>query len=121
MEDVVAAAGGRVPTSICCEFRGIETQAILYIHLLADGSAGCALATKISQGRAHGIALPQQLDDAPAADEARPAGHQHCSLSAHDCSSTHVRRAFPRAWETSLSSRGHLCNFMDARPNRIAG
>src|SRR6266446_6988485 len=83
MEDVVAAAGGRVPTSICCEFRGIETQAILYIHLLADGSASCALAIKSSQGRAHGVALPQQLDNAPAADEARAAGHQHCSLSAH--------------------------------------
>src|SRR4030081_194016 len=93
MEDVVAAAGGRVPTSICCEFRGIETQTILCIHLLADGSASCALATKTSQGRAHGIALPQQLDDAPAADEARPAGHQHCSLSAHGCSSTYVRRS----------------------------
>src|SRR6267154_768061 len=83
MEDVVAAAGGRVPTSICCKFRGIEIQTILYIHVLADGSASCALATETSQGRAHGIALPQQLDDTPAADEARPAGHQHCSLSAH--------------------------------------
>jgi hypothetical protein len=29
--------------------------------------------------------LLQQLDHAPAADEARPAGHQHRSLSAHGC------------------------------------
>src|ERR1700716_3144496 len=111
MEDVVAAAGGRVPTSICCEFRGIETQAILYIHLLADGSASCALATKTSQGRAHGIALPQQLDDAPAADEARPAGHQHCSLSAHGCSSMCAARtklnqpAVSTAHQTYIKSR----------------
>src|ERR1700730_4417824 len=83
MDEVAAAAGGRCPTSICCKFRGIEMQAILYIHLLADGSASCALATETSQGRAHCIALPQQLDATPAADDARPAGHQHCSLSAH--------------------------------------
>src|SRR4029453_10485294 len=61
MEDVVAAAGGRVPTSICCGFRGIETEAGLYIHLLADGSASCALATETSQGRVHGLALPQPV------------------------------------------------------------
>src|SRR4029450_6113232 len=104
MEDVVAAAGGRVPTSICCEFRGIETEAVLYIHLLADGSASCALATETSQGRVHGIALPQQLDDATAADEPRAAGNQHCSLSAHGCSLTYLRR--PHKAHTILGAVG---------------
>src|SRR5215813_5337321 len=83
MEHVVAAAGGLVPTGISRELGSMEAQAILCIDLPGDGGARCRLAIEASQGRAHGIALPQQLDDAPAADEARSAGHQHCSLAAH--------------------------------------
>src|SRR5262249_61259950 len=88
MEHVVAAAGRFVPTGIGRELGGMEVQAILRIHLLANGGARCALSIETAQGRAHGIALAQQLEDAPAADEARPAGHQHGSLFTHASSST---------------------------------
>src|SRR5215813_8942187 len=115
MEHVVAAAGCGVPTSICGEIGGMEIEAIPCIHLLADGGARCALAIETSQGRAHGIALAQQLDDAPAADEARPAGHQHCPLFTHGCSSTSVLR-----FGSSTAARNAPCKTRVAAGRRAS-
>ena len=83
MEHVIATGRGRVPAGIRRELGGMDAEAIPRVHLLADRGTHRALARQAADRRAHGVALLQQPDHAPAADEARPAGHQYRSLSAH--------------------------------------
>ena len=66
------------------ELGGVEAEAVLRVrHACRSRRAPAALARQAAHRRAHGVALLQQPDHAPAADEARPAGHQNRSLSAH--------------------------------------
>ncbi len=80
MQHVLAAGDGFRPARVVFEIGGDEGQAIarLGAAFLQHG-AHVALALQAPHRGAHLMARGQELQDAMAADEARPAGHQNCA------------------------------------------
>jgi hypothetical protein len=83
VKNVVAAAGCFIPARIGGEIRGVEAQAILRIDRLAERCPYIRFAAEIAHGRAHGVALLQQTDHAPATDKSGAARHQHRRFVVH--------------------------------------
>ena len=83
MQDVFTAGDRSRPAGVAFEISGNERQAITRLGAaLPQQCAHVALAPEIADRGAHLMAGGQKLQDAMAADEARPAGDQNC---AHRC------------------------------------
>jgi hypothetical protein len=78
MQYEFAASGGLRPAGIAFEIGGGERQAIAWLGAtLAQHCAHVAFALQVAHGRAHLMARGEKLQDAMAADKARPAGDQN--------------------------------------------
>ena len=76
MEDVVAALDGFRPALVAGQVRREHRQAIARVDLGTDRRSHLGLAGKAANRRPHRVALAQQLDHAPATEEAGAAGDQ---------------------------------------------
>ena len=77
MEDVVAALDRLGPAVVAGEVRGEHRQPVAGIHLGADRGPHLGLPREAADRRPHGVAAAQELDHAPAAEEAGAAGDQN--------------------------------------------
>ncbi len=76
VEHVVAAGDGLGPAVVGEQVGGEHREPLAGVDLRGDRGAHLALAGEVADGRAHRVALAQQLDDAPAAEESRAAADQ---------------------------------------------
>ena len=76
MEDVVAAPNRLGPALVAGEVGGEHGQPIAGIHLGTDRGAHLGLPGEAANGRPHRVAAAQELDHAPAAEEAGATGDQ---------------------------------------------
>ena len=83
MQDIVAALHSRVPAGVLGQAGGVEGELAGGVDDLAQGGANRSLLVQAAHRGADRVALLQKANDAPTADVAGPAGHQHRSLIAH--------------------------------------
>ena len=77
MEDVVATLDRLGPAVVGGEVGGEEGEAAIGAGLGPDRGPHVGLAAQIPDRGPHPVPALQQFDDAPAAEEPRPAGDQH--------------------------------------------
>jgi hypothetical protein len=76
VQDVVAALNRLGPALIAREVRGEHRQPIAGVHLGTDRGSHLGLPGEVANRRSDRVAATQELDHAPAAEEARATGDQ---------------------------------------------
>jgi hypothetical protein len=116
VQHVVTARDGLGPAVVGAEVGGGDGQVIARVDAgPLDRRAHRRLARDVPDRRADLMAAPQQLGDAPAAEETRPSGDEdRCARVAHDlCIIADVAFA---GWATACASTDTSCRHGPVRP-----